>query len=60
MTPYIVRCLYTVILRPILLGVVAWWPAFLKRTVTFQLARGSLCTSPGEALDSILHILPID
>nr|pir hypothetical protein - fruit fly (Drosophila miranda) transposon TRIM [Drosophila miranda] len=71
MTPYIVRWLYTAIIRPIMLyGVVVWWPALDRRTCLNKLSRvqrmaelcitGGLRTTPGEALDTVLDLLPVD
>ena len=71
MSPQIVRWLYIAIIRPILTyGIVTWWPILEKKTSLKKLTTvqrtaelcisGGLRTTPTDALDTILHILPID
>ena len=70
MSPYIVRWLYTAIIRPILLyGILVWWPALSKQSIKKQINKvqrmaeicitGALNTTPNDALDVILNFPPI-
>ncbi|KAM8702706.1 hypothetical protein ACLKA7_000836 [Drosophila subpalustris] len=70
MSPYIVRWLYTAIIRPILLyGILVWWPALSKQSIKKQINKvqrmaeicitGALNTTPNDALDAILNFPPI-
>ncbi|KAL7723990.1 hypothetical protein ACLKA6_001959 [Drosophila palustris] len=66
MSPYIVRWLYTAIIRPILLyGILVWWPALSRQSIKKQINKvqrmaeicitGALNTTPNDALDAILN-----
>ncbi|KAL7725088.1 hypothetical protein ACLKA6_016161 [Drosophila palustris] len=70
MSPYIVRWLYTAIIRPILLyGILVWWPALSRQSIKKQINKvqrmaeicitGALNTTPNDALDAILNFPPI-
>ncbi|XP_046811157.1 uncharacterized protein LOC124420850 [Lucilia cuprina] len=71
LSPNIVKWMYTAIVRPILTyGSLVWWTSTKKKFVVDQLYKvqrsacigitGAIRTSPSEALNTILHILPID
>lgn len=71
LSPRIVNWMYKAIVRPILTyGSLVWWTATERGSIVDQLYRvqrsacigmtGALRTSPSEALNAIMHLVPID
>ena len=71
LSPKIVHWIYTAVVRPILLyGVVVWWTATRMKYITNLLMKvqrtacisitGALRTTATDALQVLLHLLPID
>ena len=70
-SPSIVRWIYTAVVRPILLyGILVWWPTVCKSSALIKLNKvqrsaelcitGALRTTPTEALNTMLHLPPLD
>jgi len=71
MSPRIVNCIYTAVVKPILLyGVALWWTALYKQCILTPLNKvqrmaalcisGALRTTPNEALNAILNLPSFD
>ncbi|OFC59623.1 hypothetical protein BBW68_14995 [Candidatus Erwinia dacicola] len=71
LTPRVAYWLYTAVVRPIMTyGILVWWPVMekkyaVKRMESIQRAAsicisGALRTTPSQALNVILHLLPTD
>lgn len=71
MQPRVVYWLYTAVVRPILMyGSLVWWPALEKKVNRDRVGRvqrlacllttGCLRSTPTKALETILHLIPLD